>query len=387
MTIAYYITAHGFGHFVRSAAVIKELPGEIPLIVRTDIQPWFLNQELAGRKYLHFQAGFDCGTLGPDSVSVDIEMTFNRVEQVMRTNATRLETEAQFLKKQGVRVVVTDMPSFPLVAAKRIGLPTAVITNFTWVEIYQALVDRARAEGRADLADRGAAVVEALRREYANGDILFIPGMALEMAACRRQIPTPIIARTGRARRDLLCRSLGFDPAKPIYLLYLGQEGFAGMAWEGLREMAAEPAPGGPGLGAQFFTFKKIPGVDVHVPVLPHDVMDHADATATADAVIGKLGYSLCAECAATRTPLVFPPRPDFIEAEALGAAMIEMGLGVPIGTEAFLALDWAPSIRRAHEMAAAAAPVDCSGAQICSEIIHLAWREGSLESLISAHA
>lgn len=378
MSIAYYITAHGFGHFVRSAAVIKELPGEIPLIVRTDIQPWFLKQELAGRKYLHFPAGFDCGTLGRDSTSVDTEMTFDRAEQVMRANAARLDSEAAFLKKQGVRVVVCDAPSFPMMAAKRAGLPTALITNFTWVEIYEALSRRARDEANEALADRGDAIIARLRHEYAHGDLLFIPGMAVPMGACRRQIPTPIIARAGRPRRELLCRSLGFDAARPIHLLYLGQEGYEGMAWERLDLLRAET-------GAQFFTFKKIPGCAADVPVLAPEVMDHADATATADAVIGKLGYSLCAECAATLTPLIFPPRPDFVEAEALGAAMIEMGLGLPLAPEPFRALDWRPALERAKELATSAAPVDCSGAQICSEIIHLAWREGSLESLLPA--
>ncbi|MBI3735923.1 hypothetical protein HY256_05370 [Candidatus Sumerlaeota bacterium] len=137
MTIAYYITAHGFGHFVRSAAVIKALPAEIPLAVRTDIQAWFLEQELAGRHYTIDAGGFDCGTLGPDSTSVDIPLTFRRAAELHREIQVRLESEIAFLRAHQARVVVTDMPSFPLKAARRAGIPSICITNFTWVELSQ----------------------------------------------------------------------------------------------------------------------------------------------------------------------------------------------------------------------------------------------------------
>ncbi|MEX2297656.1 MAG: hypothetical protein WD715_09580, partial [Dongiaceae bacterium] len=183
--------------------------------MRTDIPEWFLRQELAGRHYHHHPAGFDCGALGKDSTAVDTAMTFAAAAEVMKQNATRLESEIQFLKSHQVRVVITDMPSFPLVAARRAGIPAICITNFTWVEIYAALADRARAAGEGSLATAGDDLVKTLREEYANGDLLLIPGMALEMGACARQMTIPVIARAGRARRALLCERLGLDPELP----------------------------------------------------------------------------------------------------------------------------------------------------------------------------
>jgi len=377
MTIAYYITSHGFGHFVRSAAVIKALSAEIPLAVRTDIAEWFLNQELEGRPYTLDAGGFDCGTFGRDATHVDIRLSFDRATELDREIQVRLESEAAFLRSHGVRLVVTDMPSFPLKVAHSIGVPSICITNFTWVEIYEALADRAASEGSVELAAKGRALVSHLRADYALGDVLLIPGMALEMGACQRQIEVPIIARTGQYKRNLLCSKLGFDPAKPLYLIYLGQEGYEGLDWSRLRAMK----------DAQFFSFKQMAGAEDIVRVIPKDLMEHSDASASADVVVGKLGYSLCAECAATRTPLVFPPRPDFIEAVALGGAMMDMGLGVPIDAESFGSGNWAPFIERAHALKKTAQQVDCTGAQICAEILAMAWREGSLENLVSVRA
>jgi len=372
VSIAYYITSHGFGHFVRSAAVIKALPAEVPLIVRTDIPQWFLEQELEGRDYSLEHADFDCGTLGKDSTSVDTQLTFERAIEQQTTNDQRLEEEVRFLKEKHVRLVVADMPSLPLRAAKIAGVPSVCETNFTWVEIYNHLAARAREAGQTALAKRGEELVQKLREQYAMGELLLIPGMALPMGACKRQAQIPIIARTGRRRRKLLCEKLGLDPKKPLILIYLGREGYEGLEWERIREIP----------DAQFFTFNALGGVDSGVHVLPADLIDHSDATATADAVVGKLGYSLCAECAASLRPLIFPPRPDFIQAEALGNSMIEFGLGIPITAEDFRRVKWGSSIAEAKGRSRAAKPIDCSGAQICAEILYLGWREGTLEGL-----
>ncbi len=374
MSVAYYITAHGFGHFVRSAAVIKALPAEIPLAVRTDIPRWFLDQELIGREYTLDSGGFDCGTFGPDSTRVDTELTFQRAADVNREAQALLEAEIAFLRSHQIRVVVTDMPSFPLKVAKRAGIPSICITNFTWVEIYETLAERAAADGRTGLAEAGRRLIEQMRFDYAAGDLLLKPGMALEMGACRQQIDVPVIARTGRDKRKELCAKLGLDPAKPLYLLYLGQDGYDGVDWSQLGSFD----------GAQFFTFKPIPAAEKFVHVIPKGLMEHSDASASADAVIGKLGYSLCAECMATRTPLVFPPRPDFVEAVALSRDMLVCGLGIPVSADDFRSLNWSDALKRVAQTKASSKQVDCSGAQICSEIIALAWREGSLKVLHS---
>lgn len=373
MKIAWYITAHGFGHFVRQAAVVKELPGEIPVVVRSAIPEWFLSQELAGRPYESFPAEFDVGTVGRDSTTVDVARTFDLADDAWRRNQARLDEEVAFLRENRVRVVVCDAPSFPLVAAGRAGVPSMLVTNFTWVEIYRALAERVRDEGDEELARRGDDLVARFAAEYAAGDVLLTPGMALEMSHCRRRIEAPIIARTGVPRRELLREALGMDPDRPMVLVYLGREGYEGLDWSRAGELE----------GFQFFSFTPLEGAGDLVKVIPQNLIDHADATATADAIVGKLGYSLCAEAAATRTPLVFPPRPFFVEARALGKTMLDLGLGVPLKADDFRRLEWRGAIERALGKRATALAADCSGARLCAEIVHLAWREGTLDGLV----
>lgn len=375
MTVAFYVTSHGFGHFVRAAEVMKSIPRELPLVLKTGIPEWFLRQELVGVNVHSFEDKFDCGTLGPDSTHVDAEMTFARAELMQADNEARLESEIAFLRDHNVRVVVSDVPSFPSRAAREAGIPSIVISNFTWVEIYARLAAKAMEERLDEWAELGLNLTEKLRAEYAMADLLLIPDMALDMGAAERQLSVPIIARRGVDRRELLCERLDLDPARPIYLLYLGQEGYQGIDWSRLEEIE----------DAQFVSFKPVQGRNAGaVHVLGEGVLAHIDATATADVVIGKLGYSLCAECVATRTPLVFPPRPDFIEAEALGRSMIQYGLGSPISAADFRELNWLAALARANELAASAPSIDCSGAEVCASIIEAVHRFGDVDQALN---
>ncbi|MEI8207484.1 MAG: hypothetical protein WCG03_11455, partial [Kiritimatiellales bacterium] len=71
-TIAYYITAHGYGHGARSCDVLRALYWlypEQPVIVTTDLPRDFLNSRLAGCGNLTFREGaFDVGLVQKDSL-------------------------------------------------------------------------------------------------------------------------------------------------------------------------------------------------------------------------------------------------------------------------------------------------------------------------------
>lgn len=376
MSVAYYISAHGFGHFVRSAQVIKALPTEVPVIVRSMIPSWFMDQELADVKYECAPAQFDVGAVGADSIQVDIEKTFELAREIHEQGVHEIEAEKNFLRSCKAKLVVCDAPAVPLLAAKSLGIPSVVIANFTWVEIYESLADQAEAQGLADLAEIGRNVIGNYRDAYAAGDLLLVPGLNMKMGACRRQCEVPIISRHGRPDRAALCEALGFDAERPIYQVYLGAAGYAGMQWERLAEFPE----------AQLFSFT--PVVDEtagRIKVLAADRIDHADATASIDAVIGKVGYSLCAECIASGIPILYPPRPDFAEAVALERGMESFGLGVALSAERYQQLDFKEAFARANKLRAAAIRPKCDGADVCSEVLMKLWSGATVEDSIES--
>lgn len=80
--------------------------------------------------------------------------------------------------------------------------------------------------------------------------------------------------------------------------------------------------------------------LDCHVP----------DLTATADVVLGKLGYGTCSETLSTSTPMVYVPRPLFIEEHGLRRLMEREGVALPLERDDFEAGRWAEHVEEAFE-------------------------------------
>ena len=179
MSIAYYVSGHGFGHACRAIPVLEEFKrrlqeprrrldgagggggGDEQGTVEDDVH----REDLQGRRrmilcsshprYLFPADLFDQRTLfhrqivssedgvvQVDAVTVDVEATARRLRRTLEeTMPGWLERESCWLREQGVRLVVGDVPFLlgPLCASQRI--PCVLISNFLWDSIYRGLAD------------------------------------------------------------------------------------------------------------------------------------------------------------------------------------------------------------------------------------------------------
>jgi hypothetical protein len=365
--IVAYITSHGFGHAVRACETLRGLPPEIPVILRTRVPPSFLSSRMNSRPFTIEPAAFDCGTLGPDSRRVDLRATLDAIEPLLDANDARLDSEAEWLRRAGARLVVSDVPALPLAAARRAGVPSILLANFTWSAIYRHLLQFERPP--SELAARLTSVIERLDAQYAQGDLLLIPGLEIPMNACRAQEIIGLVARRGRTRRAALARALDLDPSRPIFLVYLGRQGEAGMRWERLDRLR----------GLQLVGFAIPPPAESFIHPVPEDALDHADVAASVDGVVGKAGYGIGSECIASGTPLLYPPRPQFAEMLAVDRVMKQWGGGLPIPEDDFLSLQWRPYLDRLLSRRQPPERLDCSGSHRAVEVYSRAWRSGGI--------
>ncbi|KAL8277798.1 hypothetical protein RQP46_009781 [Phenoliferia psychrophenolica] len=84
---------------------------------------------------------------------------------------------------------------------------------------------------------------------------------------------------------------------------------------------------------------------DVYVP----------DLTATADVVLGKLGYGTCSEVLSCRTPFIYVPRPLFVEEFGLKRLMLARGTAIELDRADFEGGRWELHVLEAHERGRAA--------------------------------
>src|SRR5262245_28440444 len=81
--LAYYITAHGFGHGVRSCDILRAFNQsypDVPVTVVSDLPASFLRHRLPSAANSFRAASFDVGMVQLDSVRIDLPATLRKVE-------------------------------------------------------------------------------------------------------------------------------------------------------------------------------------------------------------------------------------------------------------------------------------------------------------------
>ena len=327
--LCYYITGHGFGHAIRTIQVLRSLPPDLPLVLKTTAPERLFREELPGRDFAYVPAEYDCGCLQSDSVTVLRRETLTRYGEIARANAARLPDEAAFLREQGVRCVASDIPSFPLHAAREAGIPGVAVANFTWHDIYSEYLE----------TDADAALLREMAGEYAAATVacltpLNVPTVGNVFPNVER---VPLVARRGQPMRESLAESLGIPLDKHLALLYLGNWGLD-IRWCALEQWT----------DWVFLLDSPLPQPVANVRAFDARRWRYADVAASVDAVVSKAGYGTLTECIANSVPLIYLPRHGFREHEALVVGMNAWGGGIEISEAAFLAGEWGTALHSA---------------------------------------
>ncbi|MDO4555977.1 MAG: hypothetical protein Q4B70_12640 [Lachnospiraceae bacterium] len=141
--IAFYISNHGFGHASRNIPIIKtllKLEDEICIYIKTaGNQLSFMRQHIGeDERLIYCEQETDVGlilkegTLLVDQKRLEMEIR----EYVAKWDELEQQEEGFFKEKQ-IGLVVADICPWALEAADHARIKSLLITNFTWVEIYQ----------------------------------------------------------------------------------------------------------------------------------------------------------------------------------------------------------------------------------------------------------
>lgn len=143
MKFAYYITDHGFGHLMRELPVMRELirRGHKVTVV-TGVQQAEVTDEYLDHKAEIIVENTDAGLVViPGSLIIDIDATVTKIREHINKWESLIE------KSVDADAYVIDICPWAVMAAKRKGIRSFLMTNFTWVEQYEPFVP-------AELVDR-----------------------------------------------------------------------------------------------------------------------------------------------------------------------------------------------------------------------------------------
>ena len=143
MKFAYFITDHGFGHLMRELPVMRELirRGHKVTVV-TGLQQAEVTDEYLDHKAEIIVENTDAGLVViPGSLIIDIDATVAKIREHINKWESLIE------KSVDADAYVIDICPWAVMAAKRNGIRSFLMTNFTWVEQYEPFVP-------AELVDR-----------------------------------------------------------------------------------------------------------------------------------------------------------------------------------------------------------------------------------------
>jgi hypothetical protein len=132
LKIAYYISAHGFGHAARQQAIVHILAQKgAAVYIRSAAPAKFFPLAVS-----HHPAAYDVGMIQPQVMEVDPVATFAAYAHLIEQYPRLIREEVAFLHEQAIELVVTDMPPIASDIAAAAGIPSVAITHFTWDWVY-----------------------------------------------------------------------------------------------------------------------------------------------------------------------------------------------------------------------------------------------------------
>jgi hypothetical protein len=319
-TVVFYISGHGFGHASRTIEVINTLVDRRPgldVVVRSPVAPWLVQRTARPGVRLE-PVECDTGVVQIDSLRLNEAATLRRARAFQDELPQRAAAEAAELARLGASLVVADIPPLAIAAARRAGLPSVALGNFTWDWIYAGY------DGGGDLAAGVGAV-------YADTTLALRLPMSGGFATMPAVRDLPFVARRSTREPREVREALGLPLDRRVALVSFGGYGLAPLA-------AVDDAAGCRVIGPHNFD----------EALLYARGLRYVDLVRAVDAVVTKPGYGIIADCVANGTAIVYTSRGHFREYEVLVAAMPRFLRCAFISHADLFAGRWAPALEAA---------------------------------------
>jgi len=319
--IACFISPHGFGHATRTAAVLEALSNLIPGLhphIFTTVPKALLAQTLSS--FTYHSVLVDIGLVQTTTLDADIDATIDRLDNLLPYSRSLLDDLASIC--HNCSFVLCDIAPLGIAVARRIGIPSILLENFTWDWIYQPYLKKHPALGKH---------AQLLGYEFDQADYR-IQTAPLCRTSPRDLLCGPIFRQARGAltdiRNQLKCGS------KKVILITMGGIPLELPVWKDLAEHSD-----------LFFIVsgqKTTEHIGKNILYLNrHTNLYHSDLIRVADLVVCKAGYSTVAECCQAGSRVISVGRTNFPESEVLQTYVENQLGGTPIEADTFLSGKW----------------------------------------------
>ena len=308
MKVIFYLSNHGFGHASRNIPIIEALleDGHEVIVKTGEAQGEFVRDSLKRYKAVEvITASMDVGLiLKNSSFEIDGAALEQKVRGFMKTWPDRIRDEVKYLKQLNPHLVVCDIVPWALCAAKESGIKSYLISNFTWMEIYQ---------------------------EYLPEDIILAYKNCYQLVdkVLRYDLATPYFTHFFKEEKSVSICARSFDEKeiqrikaqfdKPIVFVSVG------------RSVDLEEEIDVSHLNYQFIVTEGIQLSGDNVLYLPKEIENTQDYIKASEMVITKAGFGTVAETMLARKKCAVIGRETVAEDRATVHHLVERGLAIQV--------------------------------------------------------
>lgn len=301
--LLFYITGHGYGHFVRTFDVIRSLKAKrqnCVCHVKTTAPVWLTRHQNIENIRFHHEA-LDVCAIQENSFSVNIEATLKANAELLEKKESVIQREIRFIEQENIQLVVGDIPPLAFDAANLSGIPGIAVGNFSWDWIYESYIAQ---------FPNYKFIIDEMKKSYKRADLLLRLPMAGDMSVFPQIENIPFIARKSLETRKSVLEKLKLSPSfnKKLILLALRNHDLTRMDQDLWKKYES-----------YFFIIPDSKfSLDGNILTIPADFCLFEDLIMASDLVVSKPGYGIVSGCIANRTPLLYTSRNDFPEYEVL---------------------------------------------------------------------
>jgi hypothetical protein len=322
-TLYIAITNHGFGHATRAAAVaatIRSRHPDLRLILATT-SPRSVLEAYLGDDFMHRERSFDVGVVQADSMTMDLPQTLAKLQAIQANAAAVIESEAAWIKEQGVDLILGDIPPLMGPIAKAAGVPCWMMGNFGWDFIYRAF--------GAEFDE----VADWISECFGQCDLLFRLPFHEPMTSFGNVVDVGLTGVTPRFETSEIIKAFGLEnvPKENRVLMTFGGLGLARIPYENVQHFPEY----------RFLCF------DLGAPDYPNlikvddRVYRPVDLMESCGCLISKPGYSTFSEACRLDLPIISLVREGFAEAPILLAGLRDCAWHQVIELDAFFGGSW----------------------------------------------
>ena len=325
ISIAFFISPHGFGHAARASAVMDALwlkRPEVRFEIFTQVPLWFFENSLLVPFNYH-ACLTDIGMAQKSSLHEDLDQTLELLDRFLPFEPSGVVRLAERIKRLKCRIVVSDIAPLGIAVARKAGAPSVLVENFTWDWIYRQYWD---------IKPLFIDFTKYLQDIFANADHhIQTEPVCFPQKTELRTLP---VSRALKSSSATMRKRFHIDSERSMVLITMGGIPTRNRFVDKLRHKnhITFIIPG----GAASLT------MNTNVIRFPFDAdVYHPDLVQACDTVIGKVGYSTLAEVYYAGIPFGYIPRPRFRESKQLVGYIAKNMSGMEIDADEFESGHW----------------------------------------------